>query len=177
MASWNEFATAAPALAALGRERFDSTELVLMGTTRKDGSPRVTPIEFFFFEGELTLGGMWQSRKLVDVLRDPRCVLHSTVTNKSGTEGDFKLAGRAAPIDGPDERARYARALRAATGWAPEEPFHLFQLDILEAAYVVFGTAVKAALERLAGTPGVDARILPNTEEGYLVATWKAAAG
>jgi hypothetical protein len=42
---------------------------------------------------------MWQSRKALDLLRDPRCVVHSTVTDRAGTEGDVKVYGRAVPVD------------------------------------------------------------------------------
>jgi hypothetical protein len=34
---------------------------------------------------------MWQSRKALDLLGDPRCVVHSTVTDRAGTEGDVHL--------------------------------------------------------------------------------------
>src|SRR3990172_2615138 len=98
MMNWADFAREAPELARLGAERFERTGVLLVGTVRKDGTPRVSACEFFFFEGQLFLGMMWQSRKALDLLRDPRCVVHSAVINKSGEAGEFKLRGRAVAV-------------------------------------------------------------------------------
>ena len=38
----------------------------MLGTIRKDGFPRVSPVEFFIFSGELYLGMIWQSYKAQD---------------------------------------------------------------------------------------------------------------
>ena len=91
---WQAFSISAPQLAALGEERFDRTGLVLLATLRKTGWPRISPLEFLVFEGQLYLGMMWQSRKALDLLRDPRCSLHSTVSDRQGSEGEFKLYGQ-----------------------------------------------------------------------------------
>jgi hypothetical protein len=77
MLSWSEFAAPAPELAALGKERFDQTGLILLGSIRKNGWPRISPVEPIISEGRLYLGMMWQSRKALDLLRDPRCVVHN----------------------------------------------------------------------------------------------------
>lgn len=136
MAHWQEFAAEAPDLCERGRRRLESTGLCLMGTLRRDGSPRISPVEPLIIEGDLYLGMMWQSLKARDLERDPRCVVHSTVSDKSGQEGDFKLYGRAAPVADTDERRRYCRALESLTGWAPEgDQWHLFRLDIDQAAW------------------------------------------
>jgi hypothetical protein len=133
MATWGDFATAAPELAAKGLARFDATGLSLIGTLRRDGSPRISAVEPFVFEDQLALGMMWRSMKALDLRRDSRCVVHSTVANKDGTEGEFKVYGRAGEIgvdDGPT-RDRYCVALHAATGWAPEgDEWHLWFVDI-----------------------------------------------
>ncbi len=78
MTSWEGFVREAPELSELVKARFDSTDLVMLGTLRKNGWPRITPIEFTYFEGDFVIGGMWQSKKMLDLLRDPRCVIHST---------------------------------------------------------------------------------------------------
>ena len=178
MVSWRQFEVAAPALAAVCSERFRSTDLVMLGTLRKDGRPRITPIEFFFFEGDLTIAGMWQSKKLLDLQRDPRCVLHSTTSNKDGAQGDMKLYGNASEVADDEYRERYGVALLAATGWRPAGPFHLFTVDVTEAAFAVFGTGVNEFRPRLEGAPGISFRILgqdsPDTADGHVVATWKA---
>ncbi len=136
--NWHEFAEAAPELAQIGSDRFQRTEVVLVGSVRRDGSPRISPCEFFFFEGELYLGMMWQSRKALDLLRDPRCVVHSAVTSKDGREGEFKLRGRAVAVQDPDVIERYCQALYAQTNWRPEGPFHPFAVDIDHAVHIKY---------------------------------------
>src|ERR1700722_16535189 len=97
MATGADFAGAAPELAARGLARFHATGLALIGTLRRDGSPRISAVEPFIFERHLALGMMYRSMKALDLLRDPRCVVHSTISDKDGTEGEFKVYGRAAP--------------------------------------------------------------------------------
>ncbi len=57
--SWDVFAAAAPRIAAVFRRRHAATgNLCFLGTLRPDGFPRVSPMEPWFFEGTLWLGGM-----------------------------------------------------------------------------------------------------------------------
>src|SRR5436305_3447778 len=137
---WDEFAEAAPELAALGEERLRGRELCLVGTLRANGWPRISPVEPEFVDGELMLGMMWRSPKALDLLRDPRLVVHSVVSRREGDEGDFKLYGTARQIDDPAVRARYRATINARIGWEPEEPnYHLFALEVDSAGFVVFG--------------------------------------
>jgi hypothetical protein len=133
---WEAFKKAAPELAALGEARFKRSGVILLGTLRKDGFPRITPVEAFIVDGHLCLGMIWQSRKATDLQRDPRCTIHNTITQKDGTEGEFKLYGRAVEISDLEMRKRYCDTLFEETGWKPEEPaFHLFSIDIESAAF------------------------------------------
>ncbi len=136
MATWDDFLAAAPDLAELGRERLERTEVLLLGTVRKDGTARISPCEFLFLDGLILLGMMWHSKKALDLLRDPRCVVHSTISNKDGQEGEFKLRGRAIDVVDPELRERSGQASFEKTGWRPPEPYHLFWIDIEEAAFV-----------------------------------------
>ncbi len=138
--TWREFAAAAPELAAAGVERLEAAGLALVGTLRKDGWPRISPVEAFIVGGELMLGMMWQSRKAVDLLRDPRVVVHSATCDREGAGGDFKLYGRVVDVRDPVTRRRYADAVEAKIQWRPQDPYHLFSVDIESAALVVFGT-------------------------------------
>lgn len=141
---WKRFAASCPQLAAIARERLDERHLALAGTIRVNGWPRITPVEPYVVEGELMIGMMWQSRKALDLLRDPRLVLHSIVTDWDGTEGDVKLYGTADPVPiGPRRSALY-RTLEVAHGWSEdtsqdEDPeYHVFAIDIASAGYVRF---------------------------------------
>ena len=108
---------------------------MLVGTLRHNGWPRISPVEPLITDGSLHLGMMWQSRKGLDLLADPRCVVHSTVTDKGGTEGDVKIYGRAVDIVDPDVRKRYGVALYDRIGWRPDGDFHLFAVDIDEVGF------------------------------------------
>ena len=104
---WSEFVAACPELAVLGEERLRAHELCLVGTLKRNGYPRISPVEPEFVDGELMLGMMWHSPKALDLLRDPRLVVHSVVSDRMGTEGDFKLYGRAIEVQEAGRRARY----------------------------------------------------------------------
>ena len=54
---WEEFSAEAPELASHAKKLFDKTHVVLLGTVRKDGSPRISPVEFVFFDGKLRICG------------------------------------------------------------------------------------------------------------------------
>ena len=82
----------------MGEQIFERTGLVLIGTLKKDGWPRISPVEPLFTDGHLYLGMMWRSSKALDLLRDPRCTVHSATSNRDGSEGDFKVYGRAEAI-------------------------------------------------------------------------------
>ena len=135
-ATWQQFASLAPELAALGEAQFARTGLALVGTQRRDGWPRISPVEPFIVDGQLYLGMMWRSVKALDLLRDPRCVVHSTVSDREGTEGEFKVYGRAVEVNDLEERRRFGEAVYAAIGFRPEEPeFHCFAIAIESVAF------------------------------------------
>ena len=135
---WDEFAAAAPELAQLGEERLRSRELCLVGTLRRNGWPRISPVEPEFVEGELMLGMMWRSPKALDLLRNPRVVVHSTLTDRHDLSGDIKLYGRALPVEDAPRREAHRRTIQARIDWAPPEPYHVFALDIEEVGWVTF---------------------------------------
>ena len=137
---WDEFERACAPIAVLARERFTRDQLVMIGSVRKDGSPRISPCEVDFAAGHLMLGMMWRSKKVLDLRRDPRVTVHSVTCNKDGTDGDVKLYGRAIEVSDAALRAQYRRAITARLDWAPDEPnYHLFALDVVEASFIRFG--------------------------------------
>jgi len=133
--SWQAFRTAAPELASKAEALFERSGVVLIGTVRKDGSPRISPVEPLLLDGDLYLGMMWRSLKALDLIRDPRLTLHSSISDRMAREGEFKLHGRVSELTDLGERARYCAGLKAKIGWAPEEPrFHVFVLGDVESA-------------------------------------------
>ena len=142
---WDAFEAECPELAALARERMEPRHLCLVGTLRRDGSPRISPVEPYFVDGELMIGMMWRSRKALDLLRDPRLVVHSPVTDWNGGEGDVKLYGSAAPVEDRPRRLALFDAIDTAHRWTiePGEPdddpeYHMFAIDISSAGYTRF---------------------------------------
>lgn len=136
---WSDFMEATPEMARLAEERFENWGLALIGTVRRDGTPRITPNETLFLDGELYLSMMWRSKKALDLMRDPRLLVHSIVDNRINKWGDFKLRGSARLIEDSDERERYAQALFAKINWRPrDEKWHLFAIDVEDATFITF---------------------------------------
>jgi hypothetical protein len=135
---WHTFATAAPALAEVAREQFAPGRVALVGTIRADGSPRISSVEPHVMEGELYLGMMWQSRKALDLLRDPRLLLRNAVCTSTGDEVEINLRGRAVEIHDLELRQRYVAAVAERISW--QEPhFHLFVVQIESATLIRYG--------------------------------------
>src|ERR1700737_5398605 len=117
MASWSEFASAQPALARRGEERFGVRKHKTLATLRADGSPRISGIEAEFADGELFMGMMPDSVKLRDLERDARLALHSPTDDPpdgrpQGWAGEAKLAGCAIEVDAPDSPVAGVRRFR-----------------------------------------------------------------
>jgi len=137
---WSAFEAACPKIAELARERFTRDELVMLGTIRPDGAPRLSPCERDLAGGHLFLGMMWRSRKALDLLRDPRIAVHSVPSDRTNRGGDVKLAGTAVDIRDPELRDAYRRAIQTRIEWAPDEPsFHLSSVDVERASFISFG--------------------------------------
>jgi hypothetical protein len=133
---WAEFEAAAPELAALGRERIERFGFVFLGTIRKDGGPRINPVEAHFVGDELTHALMRGSVKARDLLRDPRAYLHTPVLDwERGTPGEFKLRARAIPIEDASLRNAIADAVERRGGYRPPDDWHFFTIDVESAAF------------------------------------------
>jgi hypothetical protein len=136
---WSDIENTQPRLAGLGHERLIRPGVVLVATIRRDGTARLSPVEPFVLDGDLWLSMMWQSAKARDLLRDPRILVHSVITNRDGAEGEFKVRGTARAEDDPAVQRRYADTVAAALGWNPQpgrfqpvrcrhQPGHVHQL-------------------------------------------------
>jgi len=145
--SWRDLEAGAPDLAREGRARFERTKVALLGTLRDDGSPRISPVEPYLIGGELVVGVM-PSPKLDDLRRDPRCALHSSVNDINGSEGEFKIHGRAVATNDP--------VLVDADGswWQGREPARVgvFTIDI-EAAVLVTWSADQGEMSTTRWSP------------------------
>ena len=126
-----------PRLATTAHARLVEPGVVLVATVRRDGSPRLSPVEPLVLEGDLMLSMLWQSYKARDLLRDPRMLVHSIVTGRDGSDGELKLRGTASEERDPARQQRYAEAVAATLGWRPEPGrFHLFSVDISDVTFI-----------------------------------------
>jgi hypothetical protein len=149
---WDEFERACPEIGHLARERFTRDQLVMVGTIRADGSPRISPNECDFAVDRLFVSMMWRSRKALDLVRDPRVTVHSVTINRDGTDGDVKLSGRVVDERDPAVRAAFREAIHTRIGWAPDEPsYHCFSIDVERAAFIRFGDHVAMAWDAARG--------------------------
>jgi hypothetical protein len=134
---WADFEADAPELAATGKGLLLHPGVVLVGTLRANGMPRISVVEPCFLDENLLLGMMWQSRKALDLLRDPRIVVRNAICSVSGDEPEFSLRGHALSIADLGLRGRFIQAVAEHSKW--EEPrFHLFSVVVDSTAYVKY---------------------------------------
>jgi hypothetical protein len=131
---WADFETAAPELAARGRELIDRFGYVLLGTIRRDGTPRISPVEARVVEGHLMIVMIRDTHKARDVLRDPRLVLNTPISDPADPGSEFKLRGRVVVVEDRDLVEDAANATEAASGWRPPVDWHFFTVDLEDAA-------------------------------------------
>ena len=136
---WQEFTGQCPELAELAATRFARDQLVLLGTLRPDGSPRISAVECDLAAGRLMIGMINRSVKVLDLRRDPRVTVHSWPPGKDNPDGDVKLYGRALEVTDPGLKAAYEDAIFARIDWRPTEPYQCFAIDVESAGYLRFG--------------------------------------
>jgi Pyridoxamine 5'-phosphate oxidase len=137
MVRWADVEERQPRLADVGRRRLGGPGVVLVATIRADGSPRLSPVEPLFWKGDLWLAMGWGSRKTGDLMRDPRILVHSIVTDRDGSEGEFKVRGRTLAETDRVVHAEYAETVANELGWRPDVgKFHLFRVEVEEITFI-----------------------------------------
>ncbi|MEY4173462.1 MAG: hypothetical protein RI900_627 [Actinomycetota bacterium] len=94
----------------------------VIGTSRRDGSPRLSGTEVTIEDGSIGFGVMAGAVRLADLRRDPRLAIHGQGIDPPEHdhalwEGEVKLSGRALPVAPP------------AGGEAPPGEFFTVDLD------------------------------------------------
>jgi hypothetical protein len=134
---WHDFESQQAVLASVGAQKLTGPGVVLVATIRRDGSPRLSPVEPLLWDGDLWLSMGLGSRKAADLRRDPRILVHSIVTSRNGQDGEYKLRGTALEEPDPARQSRYAEEVAARLGWRPEPgKFHLFRIGIADISYI-----------------------------------------
>lgn len=139
MATWDDFATAAPDMAALGRALFARNEsVVYLATVRADGSPQVHPVMVYLEGGRLWSFIVEYSSKCADLERDGTFALHSAPGGEAHEE--FHLSGRATACHESETRERVIRsAAIEKADW--EILFELAPERVLTTTWTGWGTA------------------------------------
>ena len=130
--SWQNFANAAPELAAFGEQRFKAAPAYL-ATVRADGVPRVHPVTPIFAEGHLLLFMESTSPKGHDLQRGSGYALHCSVANSDGGEGEFCLTGHTVLTGDP-----VMRELATRYGYQPKDSYILFELSVESAFSTIY---------------------------------------
>ena len=134
MFHWADFEADVPDVATRGLELIGRLGFVLLGTIRRDGTPRISPVEARVVEGHLMLVMIRDTHKAHDVLRDPRLVLNTPVTDAADPGSEFKLRGRAVAVDDPALVEATADATDASSGWRPPADWHYFAIEVEDVA-------------------------------------------
>jgi hypothetical protein len=125
LATWSEFAAAAPELAEHARRLFHRTETgeALLVTVRGDDLPRIHPIYLAVLEDRL-VAFITPSPKAIDLLTDGRYALHNHQDPDAPDE--IQLRGRAHEVDDAAVCDRFA----AAWYFTTTDEYRLFEFDI-----------------------------------------------
>lgn len=103
-ATWGEFAAAEPHLARRG-EKLLRTGVAFIGTTARDGSPRVAPFTPLICDDRLIAFLGKHTVKYQCLLRDPRFSIHAVLGD---SDEEFMLLGQAEASDDWATRIRAA---------------------------------------------------------------------
>jgi len=121
MATWGEFAAAAPEMARGGRVLWEQHGVMFVATVRADLSPRLHPVVPVLAADRMFVAvGSW-SPKWQDLQREPRCVLHCLPGRR---DDEFVMRCRA---HGTPEAVE---EVRRSADHVIHGDDHLFELDI-----------------------------------------------
>jgi hypothetical protein len=105
MASWSELEASADDLTGSARKLFINCTpewgIALLGTSRRNGSPRIGPLCTYVLDGRFYV--TVEGQKELDLQRDPRYFLHSYWGDD---QDECALSGEARPPASADERDR-----------------------------------------------------------------------
>jgi hypothetical protein len=139
---WHEFERVQPRLAEVGRVKLGDPGVVLVATIRRDGTPRLSPVEPLFWRDDLWLSMGWRTQKVADLKRDHRLLVHSVVTGREGDAGEFKIRGVALADDEASDQSAYAEVVEQELGWRPEPGrFHLYRVDLDDVTFIRWDSA------------------------------------
>ena len=161
MASFADVENFEPDLADRVRAILSSTTNAVVGTIRRDGSPRLSGVDPFFHNGQLRIWSMPRARKGQDLRRDPRVALHSIPWDsrrlRDGAAdvgaADAKVSGTATVTTDPGELSAFRAWLKSERGSEPPEDWDLFTIDV-DALTVISADGGQLVIDRWSTTDG-----------------------
>jgi len=129
VARWSELVSEAPDLAAEIRRRFTHHKHCLLATLRRDGSPRISGIEIWFWKDDVWLGMMPNSTKGADLDGDGRFELHSAPTDLDLQQPDARIRGVVERIRDTDTIDAFAATLPDPS--PPPHDMALYRIDLI----------------------------------------------
>lgn len=128
---WSEFEREAPELASIGLRSFERYEVILLATTRLDGSPRLSLVTPLLLDDALHVATRAGDAKTKDLERDSRCSIHSLVSHRTHADRAFTADAFARPVDDDARRGQLLeRARRPEISWFPDS---IHEIDIVSA--------------------------------------------
>lgn len=150
-----------PALGATAHELLIKPGVLLVGTTRRDGTARISGVEPLVMNGALWLSMMRSSTKALDLGRDPRILLNSIVTGPEPA-AEIKVRGTVRTETSADIQQLYAETVAAEIGWRPVVgQFTLFAVDIEDVTYI--GYDAESSAQHVARWPAGLEYLRPST--------------
>ena len=127
MANFADVENVEPDLADRVRAILSSTTNAVLGTIRRDGSPRLSGADPYFHDGQLRIRSMPRARKGQDLRRDPRVAVHSIPWDsrklRDGAadvgQADAKVSGTAVLVSDADELSGFRAWLKSERGFEP----------------------------------------------------------
>jgi pyridoxamine 5'-phosphate oxidase-like protein len=132
--SWSAFASDAPELARTVQDVLKRHGFMFAGTIRRDGSPRISPVEVHISDGRLFVVVIPRTAKAHDLDRDPRIVLQSPIASAGSPGLEVKLRARAGDVLDRDLQAAMAASVEEASGWRPGEQWRYCELLLTSVA-------------------------------------------
>jgi general stress protein 26 len=156
---WSEIRARQPALGAVTDRLLIEPGVLLAGTTRRDGTARISGVEPLVLDGDLWLSMMSGSAKARDLARDPRVVLNSVITSPS-PPAEIKVRGTVRAVTDRDRQERYAASVREQIGWQPVAgQFTLLIVEVADVTYI--GSEAGTGAQHVARWPSGEEYVRP----------------
>ena len=145
---WFEFADRSRGLAREIARIIERYRFAFLGTIRRDGTPRISPVETHLVGDDLMLVVVPRSRKASDLRRDHRLALQSPITDAANPGAEYKLSGRARIVDSADVRRAIARVVQEHSGWGPRPSWLLVAVLLKDATHTTWNPDGTAEMKR-----------------------------